>query len=184
MQFSNCTSRKDACGYSEFGKPQSSGDVSILLVCWFFRFYHFWLFRLTSIATSLLCEADVEESRVLGSLKTITAYIPKLGRKDFDEDLSDIIDVENTEDKKYLLVSFMYQVSRDCSSYRSGLSDMVGTIRWPLGSCFCAGKVIRKTSQVLLWVGWVKCYGRTHSWCNCVHGYQCDRGTYEEWPFI
>ncbi|ULT80996.1 hypothetical protein L3Y34_011096 [Caenorhabditis briggsae] len=109
MQFSNCTSRKEPCAYSEFGRPQSSKDISILL---------------TSIATSLLCEADVEENRVLGSLKTITDYIPKLGRKDFNEDLSDIIDVENTEDKKYLLVSFMYQVSRDCSSYRSSLRNM------------------------------------------------------------
>ncbi|CCO25856.1 Alpha-2-macroglobulin domain-containing protein [Caenorhabditis elegans] len=109
MQFSNCTSQKEPCAYSEFGKPQASNEASILL---------------TSIATSLLCEADVEENRILGSLKTITAYIPKLGRKDFNEDLSDIIDVENTEDKKYLLVSFMYQVSRDCSSYRSGLRDM------------------------------------------------------------
>uniref|UniRef100_A0A1I7T5S1 A2M domain-containing protein n=1 Tax=Caenorhabditis tropicalis TaxID=1561998 RepID=A0A1I7T5S1_9PELO len=109
MQFSNCTSRKEPCAYSEFGKPQSSKDVSILL---------------TSIATSLLCEADVEENRVLGSLKTITAYIPKLGKRDFNEDLSDIIDVESTEDKKYLLVSFMYQVSRDCASYRSSLKDM------------------------------------------------------------
>ncbi|EFO89751.1 hypothetical protein CRE_07473 [Caenorhabditis remanei] len=109
MQFSNCTSRKDPCAYSEFGKPQSSKDVSILL---------------TSIATSLLCEADVEENRVLGSLKTITAYIPRLGSKDFNEDLSDIIDVESTGDKKYLLVSFMYQVSRDCSSYRSSFKNM------------------------------------------------------------
>ncbi|CAL2049438.1 unnamed protein product [Caenorhabditis brenneri] len=109
MQFSNCTSKKEPCAYGEFGRPQDSKDTSILL---------------TSIATSLLCEADVEENRVLGSLKTITAYIPKLGKKDFREDLSDIIDVENTEDKKYLLVSFMYQVSRDCSSYRSSLRDM------------------------------------------------------------
>uniref|UniRef100_A0A8R1HS70 A2M domain-containing protein n=1 Tax=Caenorhabditis japonica TaxID=281687 RepID=A0A8R1HS70_CAEJA len=109
MQFSNCTSRKEPCGYNEFGRPQTSEDVSILL---------------TSIATSLLCEADVEESRVIGSLKTITSYIPKLGEKDFNEDLSDIIDLENKEDKKYLLVSFMYQVSRDCVSYRGSLNNM------------------------------------------------------------
>ncbi|CAI5455496.1 unnamed protein product [Caenorhabditis angaria] len=102
MGFSDCSSDGKPCGYNFFGPPVDSKSYSILL---------------TAIATSLLCSADAEKSRVNGSLQTVMKYIPRLNDTDFNADLSDIIDIENVEDKKFIIVSFLFRAIKDCRNY-------------------------------------------------------------------
>ncbi|CAD6185284.1 unnamed protein product [Caenorhabditis auriculariae] len=109
LRFSDCTSSAEPCGYAEYGAPRSPAERSLFL---------------TSIATSLLCEASVDEQLIAGPLQTIIADIPKFREEAFNIDLNDIFDIESSYDKKFLLASLMFQVSRDCGSYREKITQV------------------------------------------------------------
>ncbi|CAB3399940.1 unnamed protein product [Caenorhabditis bovis] len=108
LTFSDCKGNKETCGYYEYSRPSNPEERDIFL---------------TSIVTSLLCEASVDESLVIGPLRTIIEAIQHFDGENID--LHDIVEMESPYDKKYLLASVMFQVSRDCQEYKEKLPPNV-----------------------------------------------------------
>lgn len=124
MKFSNCANEGEPCGFALFGPPENKERVSIFF---------------TSIATSLLCEASVHERVILGSLKTISEAVSQLINNDLPNDMQNLLeflDIKNPYDRKYVLASVMYQVSKDCVSYQEKIKEFQSSINEEFGRLY------------------------------------------------
>uniref|UniRef100_A0A914UL94 Alpha-2-macroglobulin domain-containing protein n=1 Tax=Plectus sambesii TaxID=2011161 RepID=A0A914UL94_9BILA len=100
LSFSDCHQNSVDCGFAQKSQPLSTDARSLVL---------------STLTTSLLCEADFDETMVCGALKFIMNQLEKssLPVPDFD----DQIDLSRDDDKMWFWKAMILRLSQDCGSY-------------------------------------------------------------------